>query len=394
MASNGLIVVAVEHRDGSGARSYVNLPGNKIPPEADKLGVTSQNLSYKIDYIFPKGNAQDTSPNNARGVDVELRNAQIEMRMAEIEEAYHVLQLINNGHGEMVYEANLRRKGNVGSSSKGLDNIDWPDWEGRMFLYNVTAMGHSFGGATTVEVVRQRGRFSWVGQGILLDVWGPATSTLGEATHESLQKPILAINSEAFMHWSDNFQKLVDICKEARSNNAPCWMLTVKGSTHLSQSDFAVLYPHLMSLLTKTIVNPRRAVYLTVNSCFEFLKRVLPPEQTLGNNWPDEGILSTKYLDIDELPNDYKPNEKWMAARLKIPNESRLRLKLWFGRKPKAPKVATDIHGKPLVGIVAFAPGNEVWMHCSPNSEDYDLEHPKPVKSASVTEGHVALASG
>ncbi|KAI3324716.1 hypothetical protein HD806DRAFT_53558 [Xylariaceae sp. AK1471] len=378
MASNGFIVVAIEHRDGSGARSYVNLPPNETSPEADRPGVTDENRSYKVDYIFPEDNAKDTSPHNARGVDVELRNAQIDMRMAEIEEIYYVLQLIDDGHGEIVYEANLRRKGNVGSGSKGLEDIDWPDWEGRMFLHNVTVMGHSFGGATTVQVVRQKDHFRWIGQGIILDAWGPATPPLGE---ESLQKPILAINSEAFMHWTDNFQRLVDICKEARSNNAPCWMLTIKGSTHLSQSDFGVLYPRWMSLLMKTIVNPRRAVYLTVNASFEFLKKVLPPEQTLQNDWPDEGILSTKSLVTDKVPSSYKPAEKWMATRLKIPNEFWLRLKRRFGRKPKEPKVATDIGGKPLVGIVNFPPGSEVWMHCSPNSEDEDLEHPKPVTS-------------
>jgi platelet-activating factor acetylhydrolase len=311
---------------------------------------------------------------------MELRNAQLEMRMAELEETYYTLQLINSGHGDIVYGANLRRKGNVGSSSKGLEGINWPDWEGRMFLQNVTAMGHSFGGATVVQVVRQKNNFRWIGQGIILDAWGPAMPPSGEVTHESLQKPVLAINSEIFMHWTDNFQRLVDICNEARSNSAPCWMLTIKGSTHLSQSDFGVLYPHSMSLLMKTLVHPRRAVYLTVNASFEFLQKVLPPQQTLSNDWPDEGILSTKNLITDKLPSGYKPADRWMAARLKIPNEFCLRLKRRFERKPKVPKVATDIDGKPLVGIVNFPPGKEVWMHCSPSSDDNELEYPKPVK--------------
>ncbi|KAI8624776.1 hypothetical protein F5Y19DRAFT_302879 [Xylariaceae sp. FL1651] len=383
MASNGFIVVAVEHRDGSGARSYVNLPPKDTPLETDQQGIADQNRSYKVDYIFPEDNAQDTSPNNARGVDRELRNAQIEMRMAEIEEAHYVLGLINDGRADMVYEANLRRKGNVGSSSKGLDNVDWLEWERRMFLHNVTVMGHSFGGATTVQISRLQDRFDWIGQGILLDAWGPATPVLGEATYESLRKPILAINSEAFMHWPDNFRRLVDICKEARSNNAPCWMLTIKGSTHLSQTDFAILYSKWMSLFMKTIVNPRRAVYLTINSSLEFLKKVLPPEQTFGTIWPDEGILSTKSLVIDELPSGYRPADKWVGARLRIPNEFWLRLTSWFRRAPKEVKIATDMDGKLLMGIINFAPGSEVWMHCSPQSEERDLEHPKSVDSAS-----------
>ncbi|KAI1323397.1 hypothetical protein F5Y16DRAFT_383883 [Xylariaceae sp. FL0255] len=370
MASNGFIVVAVEHRDGSGARSYVNLPPNAKAPGVYDAETTDEDHSYKVDYIFPEDNAQDTSPNNARGVDTELRNAQIEMRMAELEEAHYVLGLINSGQGNMVYETNLRRKGNVGSSSKGLENVDWADWKSRMFLDHVTAMGHSFGAATTVQITRLKDRFPWIGQGILLDAWGPATPILGEATQEPLRKPILAINSEAFMHWPDNFQRMADICKEARTHDAPCWMFTIKGSTHLSQTDFAVLYPQWMSLLMKTIVNPRRAVYLTINSSLEFLNKVLPPQQTLDNIWPAEGILSTKALsDEDSVPEGFKPAEKWFAARLRIPNEFWLRVRRWFRRSPKAPDVATDINGNPLTGIVNFTPGNEVWMHCSPRKE-------------------------
>jgi len=46
-----------------------------------------------MDYVFPKGNAKDTMPGNNQGVDAELRSAQIQLRLAEIEEAYHVMSL-------------------------------------------------------------------------------------------------------------------------------------------------------------------------------------------------------------------------------------------------------------------------------------------------------------
>ncbi|KAI2616061.1 platelet-activating factor acetylhydrolase, isoform II-domain-containing protein [Hypoxylon sp. NC1633] len=370
LASNGFVVVAMEHRDGSGARSYVN-----IPPEGDiaaglETDSTDSRRYYKVDYIVPQDNAQDTSPHNTRGVDTELRHSQIQMRMAEVEEAYYVMELLNNGQGDLVNKNNLRKKGNAGSSSKGLEGINWTDWEGRLFLRNVTAMGHSFGGATTAEIVRQSDRFPYIGQGILLDAWGQATPQKGEVTHQTLRKPLLAINSEAFMHWPENFKRLGDIAREAKGEGALTWMMTIKGSTHLSQTDFAILYPHWMSFFIKTLVNPRRAMYLTVNSCLEFLNRVLPPEFTSGSDWVDEGILRTEVVVADELPHDYRPSDKWMASRLRIPNELRLRIAYWIRRHSKSSGIATDVKGRPLVGLVDFAPGSEVWMHLSPDQEE------------------------
>ncbi|KAI1464144.1 platelet-activating factor acetylhydrolase, isoform II-domain-containing protein [Daldinia caldariorum] len=335
LASNGIVVVAVEHRDGSGARSYVNIPPSGKLAECPSIGDANPRRFYKADYIFPLDNAQDTSPHNAQGVDTELRHAQIEMRMSEFEEVYYALQLLNNGHADLIYKNNLRKKGNARSSSRGLDGIDWSDWDDRLLLRNVTVMGHSFGGAMAVEIIRHNDRFPYIGQGILLDAWGRATPKVGKT----------------------------------RDGGAHYWMLTIKGSTHLSQFDFAILYPHWMSFFMKTMVNPKRAVGLTVNSSLEFLTRVLPLELTAGNSWIDEGILRTKVLVADELPHEHRPDSKWMASRLRIPNELRTRTSNWFRRKAKASAVATDIKGKPLIGLVNFPLGSEVWMHFSPDGE-------------------------
>lgn len=366
LASQGFVVVAMEHRDGSGARSYVN-----APPSPEPKGLVRGNgklkQHYKVDYIFPQNNAQDTAPNNASGVDTGLRNAQIEMRMAEIEEVFPVLTLINKGQGGLVAKSNLRKKGKIGSSSKGLDGVNWSEWAGRMFLENVTIMGHSFGGATSTQVCRQGNRFPWIGQGILLDAWGPATPVLGKHTQDRVKRPILAIGSEAFMHWQANFERVASIGKETHENGYPCWMMTIKGSTHPSQTDFAVLYPHCMSWLAKTAIHPRRAIGLTVGSTLEFLKRVLPQHQA-SRGWADEGVLRMAPLTANISPHaEYRPTEKWIGARLRIPHEPRLRARRWFRRYPK--DVPVDTNGKPLVGVVPFSRGDEIRMHMSPSAD-------------------------
>ena len=58
-----------------------------------------------------------------------------------------------------------------------------------------------------------------------------------------MHAPVLAINSEAFMYWESNFDVVHHVAKEAMDQDAPAWVLTVKGTIHISQSDFALLYP-------------------------------------------------------------------------------------------------------------------------------------------------------
>lgn len=396
LASYGFVVVAMEHRDGSGARTYVNLPeerqlsGVDVDPEAN-MNVSSDARRrkmkkpqregraapqhYHVDYLFPKDNAQDTSPHNARGIDKKLRLAQIELRLAEIEEAVHVLGRINEGDGQAVAAENLRRKGNVGSSSKGLGGIDWAAWKGRLYLdRGVTVMGHSFGGATTVQCLRTL-RFGWVGQGIALDAWGPGTPPAGVAEGTGvIDKPLLSIGSEAFMHWDENLDRVARFCREAAAaagGRGRTWMMTIRGSTHLSQTDFGVLYPMWMDLLGKTLVDPLRALYLTVTPAMEFLRITLPAEQVEGARgldiWPDEGILRTAIMPEAEITREHRPDDKWIAARLRVDNELRLRARRWLRRNRKKEK------GRRWA-LADWDEGHEIWMHFRPERDDMDRE--------------------
>ncbi|KAK0657421.1 platelet-activating factor acetylhydrolase, isoform II-domain-containing protein [Cercophora newfieldiana] len=411
LASFGFVVVALEHRDGSGARTFVNKAGaspdlesqhldlrrprsseahddrkpNQAPrrrglvvgrrtkAKKERRAQTQPKPYYKVDYLFPKHNAYDTSPRNERGIDTELRRAQMDMRLAEIEEAFYALSLINDGHGVQVRAQNLRKSGNVGASANGLDGIDWEEWAGRLYLDHVTIMGHSFGGATAAQVLRLE-RFGWVGQGILLDAWGPV---MPESSPEcnAFQKPILSIGSEAFMHWTECHDRIQQICREARDSGAVCWSLTIRGSTHLSQTDFAVLYPNWISLLMKTLVNPKRAIHLTVYSALEFLKITLPTEQTRFDA-SREQLLSKADSETKAL-FDHRPDEKFIATRLFIPNEFSLRVRGFLRRfdrwkRNRDQGVPTDASGKPLVGLVSWGAGKEMFVHLSPRQEDME----------------------
>ncbi|KAK0631910.1 platelet-activating factor acetylhydrolase, isoform II-domain-containing protein [Immersiella caudata] len=320
LASLGFVVVALEHRDGSGARIFINKAGAAEEGGQEKEGDSTQNILY------------DTSPHNKRGIDTELRGAQMEMRLAEIEEAFYVLGSINAGHGEQLREQNLRKAGNVG-----------------LYLGSVTVMGHSFGGTTAAQALRLD-KFGWVGQAVLLDPWGPVLKTF--------QKPILSVGSEAFMHWTECYERIQQICREARDVGALCWSMTIKGSTHISQTDFA------------------RAIHLTIYSALEFLKITLPPQRTKFDASKEQLLSNAADPETNALFDHRPKDHKFIAARLFIPDEFSLRIRgfikrcnRWGNRDPNLP---TDASGKPLVGPVNWGAGKDMLVHMAPEQEDME----------------------
>jgi platelet-activating factor acetylhydrolase len=380
-ASYGFVVVSIEHRDGSGPRTFINLPRGNEKPAEEKVDISDKDRKRgfsRMNYIFPKDNARDTMPGNKQGVDAELRAAQIQLRLAEIEEAYHIMTLIKNGEGEKIASANLRNQqdGAVGGSSRGLRGINWAAWKDRFHLQQVTMLGHSFGGATTVEVLRHKGRFQYIGQGIIYDIWGAAIQPPEEEPGHRIHTPWLGINSEAFMYWPDNFKSIMSLCREAKEQNQIVWLMTVRGSVHISQSDFSVLYPRLSSLLLKMTVNPRRAIDLNVNASLEFLKTVMPARMSQMNRGTNEHLLQVSTL--DKLPSLHRPEKRWTAVRLRIPHELRIRLtphwvRRYTRRKAQRERnLPRDLTGKPLKGLEDLEIGEEVWMHVAPTAEELE----------------------
>jgi platelet-activating factor acetylhydrolase len=378
-ASYGFVVVSIEHRDGSGPRTYINLPPDHKLEEKVDIDPKAMRKGYmKMDYVFPEKNPRDTMPGNQCGVDCELRRAQIALRLAEIEEAYYVMSRIHAGDGDAIAAKNLRMKSptTCGGSSRGLRGVDWVSWKGRFHLQQVTILGHSFGAATTVEVLRHQDRFHYVGQGILYDPWGAAIQPAEDEPRHRIHTPILAINSEAFMYWPDNFSSVMSLCKEAKDHGALAWLMTVRGSVHISQSDFSILYPRICSLLLKMTVNPRRAIDLNINASLEFLKQVMPARISAMNRGTNEHLLEVQTL--DKLPTENQPVDKYTAVKLRIPNELRIRLTPHWVRRytrkkkmeDKIDKLPKDPNGHVLEGLVDLDPGDEIWMHVAPTKEE------------------------
>jgi platelet-activating factor acetylhydrolase len=98
---------------------------------------------------------------------------------------------------------------------------------------------------------------------------------------------------------------------------------------------------------------------LTLGSAsLEFLRNVTDGagKSIIQRCLTDEELLQTQPL--DQVPDDNKPDNEWIAARLKIRHEFRTRLAAGVQRKLKR----TKEHG-------FYNKGDEMWIHCRPDDE-------------------------
>jgi platelet-activating factor acetylhydrolase len=385
LASYGFVICAVEHRDGSGPRTYINHEpsGEGSLEDLDhRGGIDHQPIERErgydiIGYLFPKDNPNDTGPHNEKGVDIELRAAQIALRVAELDEAYAVVCEIVRGDGESIARRNLRRKGFKGGSSHGLEGVDWQRWKDRVKLDHVTAAGHSFGAATVTEMLRTCDRYDYISQGIIYDIWGAAVHPSEDA--DKIRVPLLAINSEAFTYWPSNFELVESLVREAQDGPDPCpaWSMTIRGTVHITQSDFSILYPILCSLFLKEVANPRRALDLNINATLEFLGHVLPSSMSqFSRAYRNENLLASDISPLDRIP----------SAQLRRPDTEHIALTLGKGKRrqqssrmspklfQKLNRVRSDAKGKEP------EPGDEIWLHIKPTAESIE-RHFKAVES-------------
>ena len=403
-ASYGFVVCAVEHRDGTAPRTFINHSeqGEGSRREMEENGAVDHTAHEKmqkhdvVDYIWPKRNPYDTSPHNEKGVDRELRDAQLALRLAELEETYLLLEHLCGGDGEeYIYRRNMRKKGYPGSSSRGLEGVKWDLWKDRFDLQHVTMVGHSFGAATTVELLRNGERFPFVKQGIIYDIWGAGVKPPADEPQHRIHTPVLGINSEAFMYWESNFEAALSIVKEAASsqpeaspqyppetirpppsNSKLSWLLTVRGTVHISQSDFSILYPGLCSMFLKATADPKRALDLNIDASLEFLRFTLPSDliwatravraearnEQLDGEGSNGGVLDTSLLNEGEVPGQRRPDDKFLALRLKIRNE--------FWKRLAFPRPIRKVRDEWRRNKGKFTLEDEVWMHFKPTGEE------------------------
>lgn len=256
LASHGVVVVAPEHRDGSCPVSFVH-----TPEEKEKI----KPVEYK------------KLPHQASTEVYEARDEQLRVRLWEIGLIHDALLKIDN---------RIPLK-NVAEEPKKIAGRDMLTMFSHLLDVHepgrISFAGHSFGGATTVQLVKSvyyanatnlksyRPLFT-PSEGsslarqitpqtpvMLLDLWAlpiqsPATSWLRNKPMPCYDSPaggsnLLSILSEAFYKWSSNLNDTKRIVSKPTGSQAKYpaqpgpHIFYPTASAHLSQSDFGVLFP-------------------------------------------------------------------------------------------------------------------------------------------------------
>ncbi|KAG8998878.1 hypothetical protein FRB93_013445 [Tulasnella sp. JGI-2019a] len=229
LASEGYVVLAMEHRDRTGPMVIVNSPTSKKPIERAYL--KTEDVKWEGGRGPPEG------------VHMPFRVDQLGMRRSEI---YHALKAFK-GAAE-----------GTEKPPKTMDgaSFDWSCWKGRVECrQNIILAGHSFGSATALSLLSQPPAESFaplpVTQVVLLDPWvdpfdkaGPLPLPLPDLTERKRRPVLCVICSEAFTVWDEHFQHLREIVKGWKAGGkVSAHLMTILRSKHVDFSDFGILMP-------------------------------------------------------------------------------------------------------------------------------------------------------
>lgn len=246
IASGGVCVMAVEHRDNSAAISVV---GTEIGEEI-------------VDYVSVK---ESTTEN------VQKRRHQMAQRAYEMRLGLELFRSLETQSPASLFKVSDHDV--LKDFAKSLDTQPG----------NVIIGGHSFGAATSVHCCKDSettrlssdpSNYSFQKEfraSVLLDLW---TEVLVDSNSRPLKIPTLCIASEAFQKWSSNFTAVKSLMKptdEATRLNKLCW---IKQSAHLSQSDFQLLFPTATKFAFKAAIDPHHCMQLNLRAIREFLRQL------------------------------------------------------------------------------------------------------------------------
>lgn len=184
LASRGIIVAAIEHRDGSGPSSQIKtLDGTSTRAHFD----SGELVSEPAESVF--------------------KSMQLDMRQAEIEGTVHVLRMLDSGAGQQLAELNTRQEGK-----------DFAEWQGRLNMDRVVIGGHSYGATGALQALKG-------GPSELRPFVGAVILDPGKqsgALNDDIRVPLLVIHSQSWsakrtiFHGRPHFDVVKDLVQK-------CW---------------------------------------------------------------------------------------------------------------------------------------------------------------------------
>jgi platelet-activating factor acetylhydrolase len=285
LASHGIIVIAPDHRDSSAPISYIRATES----------TPARTVGYRKMPHTP-------TPDVYAG-----RDNQLKIRLWEMGLIHDAVVKMEEGH----YPENLDP--NSSSPKKRDRNNVLKMFVGQLDVYRPGAIvwgGHSFGAATTVQLVKSTywqtsaekkipatpiynpsassklaNQITPSSPVILLDMWclpfrSPETKTLWEQPMPCYAPAgpggtaLLSISSEAFFKWNGNMKDTNRVISPPRGLARPMAgpkSFYPRASAHLSQSDFGVLFPWVTQRFLKTD-NPELYIKLNARAILQTLR--------------------------------------------------------------------------------------------------------------------------
>ncbi|CAO1626508.1 unnamed protein product [Parajaminaea phylloscopi] len=274
IASHGVVVAALDHRDGTSPSSVVHLPA---PPESPRKHPLTEEIVYTREEEVTAGS--DKTEEEKQQDKWHFRRTQLAFRRAELHEAVRLLVRINAGEGKAVIQASTRQVTEQDKEAY-FGTAKLAEWAHRLELGSdeqtaLIGLGHSFGAATLLSCIDgdlaplpdlAEGTSKAVGSAgpkfqrvVLLDPWTeplvvPATGPPPADTPPV--PPFHAIVSQGFAVWSSHFKALQGIAtslfhRQQRDGTGgrdrESWLATLSGSRHTDFSDFPWIIPRFFA---------------------------------------------------------------------------------------------------------------------------------------------------